>query len=105
MVPSYTTSRTKYLVEWDASGHPAYDAGATKDSRLYEPNEVQTITTRSTRNDLRGTFRIRFETETTYDISYEASANDVSSALKSLPTVGDVRVTRNENNPTYPHIK
>ena len=64
---------------------------------------MQTITTRSTRNDLRGTFRIRFETETTYDISYEASADDVSSALKSLPTVGDVRVTRNENNPTYPH--
>jgi hypothetical protein len=93
---------TKYLVEWDASGRYAYDNGATANSILYEQQEVQIIKTSATMNDLRGTFRIKFETETTKDISYQASANDVKEKLEALPTVGKVFVVREENDPTYP---
>ena len=92
---------TKYKVEWDAVDQAGYDATGTSASLLYAHSEIQVIKTVADANDLKGTFRVGFETEYTGDIDVLASADDVKQALEQLPTVGVVDVRRRENNPTY----
>lgn len=64
-------------------------------------NEVQTISTIATANDVRGTFAVNFRNTFAQSqgatINYYDTAADVRTKLQNLPTVGRLNVTRSEN--------
>eukprot|EP00970_Alexandrium_tamarense_P002964 scaffold427_cov103-Alexandrium_tamarense.AAC.19 len=63
-------------------------------SMLYSSYTVQSIAISTTLDDIDGSFRLAFGNQATYDISVDATGNDVKSELEALPTIGSVDVVR-----------
>lgn len=57
--------------------------------------EVQVITAVSTASDLGGYFFVGYEGHWSEKIAYDASADDMASALSGIPAVGEVAVSKN----------
>lgn len=55
-------------------------------------NEVQAITVVAAASDLSGYFFVGYEGHWSEKIAYDASADDMASALVGIPAVGDVTV-------------
>jgi len=89
---------TKYKVEWDPAGALGFSAGAAPaKSLLYGASEVQVLTVKAARNDLKGVFRVALDdTFASQPIAAGAPASVVAKELNALATVGGVRVTRSE---------
>ena len=86
---------TRYLIEYNAQGyHSGHAMNADHTALLYSSYTVQTITISADEDDISGVFRLALEGHSTDAISATSSANDMKLALESLPTVGDVLVSR-----------
>ena len=85
---------TKYKIKWNAVGHIDIASPGSTDPRtaLYAPYTIQAITS----CDLAGAFRVAFQGHATKSISATCTANDLKVALESLPTIGQVSVSRKE---------
>lgn len=55
---------------------------------------MQAITVVATASDLSGYFFVGFEGHWSEKIAYDASADDVASALAGIPAVGEVNVSK-----------
>jgi len=92
---------TKYIVDWDVMGQEGYlahnGAAVSASALIYSPNEVQTITVKSSEYDLAGYFRIEYEEHATPALAFDISADDMKAALEALPSIGTVSVERVEH--------
>jgi len=86
---------TRYLIEYNAQGyHSGHTMNDDHTALLYSIHTVQSISISADEDDISGVFRLAFEGHSTDAISATSSANDMKLALESLPTVGDVLVSR-----------
>ena len=91
---------TAYKVEWDVLGNEAYNLNylsAPRKSLLYNPYAVQRIITEATDFSLEGYFYVSFGGFSSSPIAVDATAEEVDAALRHIPTVGDIKVTRVED--------
>ena len=86
---------TGYLIEYNAQGyHSGHTMNDDHTNLLYSPHTVQSITLSADEYDISGVFRLAFDGHSTDEISATSSATDMKLALESLPTVGNVLVSR-----------
>ena len=87
---------TAYEVEW-YDRVPVNEVQILTLSANSHVTEIQSIETTSMENNMEGFFRLRFEGQTTDDISVTADENEVRDKLRRLSTIGDVTVTRDSS--------
>jgi len=93
-------SITKYLLEWDAIGQEAHEAGVAQahESLLFSPHSIQLIETSCDTTTMRGAFRAALGYHMTPLMEHDISQQHLEAHLEALPTVGDVTVTRSTKN-------
>jgi hypothetical protein len=93
---------TQYNIEWDVLGSAAYATALDPSlSLLYSQYEVQSIRTADTAYGLGGYFYVSFGGISSGKISVTATEEDMITALESIPSVGQVLVTREEEQATF----
>lgn len=96
---------SRYNIEWDVLDASAYDS-STKPalSLLYSKYDVQSIQTSDSQYGLSGYFYVSFNGMSSGKIAVDSTADDMLMALQSIPTVGNVLVTREEQSDTFGYL-
>jgi hypothetical protein len=94
---------TQYNIEWDVLDSAAYASsiGDPSFSLLYSQYEVQSIRTVDTAYGLGGYFYVSFGGISSGKIFVTATEQDMITALENIPSVGQVLVTRVEEQATF----
>lgn len=92
------------MLEWDVLSSEAYDESMLTDasmSLLYSPNSVQMVEASSSEYGINGYFYLNFDGFTTEKIHMTSTSEFVANALRKLPTVGDIAVSKSESRHNY----